>query len=54
LYLSGRTGIDEYTRKATSVEPWGTAYKIEGEWREREGILKQFRSYVGYQYLWHC
>ncbi|MBC9795932.1 SusC/RagA family TonB-linked outer membrane protein [Sinomicrobium weinanense] len=38
LYVSGRVGVDHFTRRSTSVEPWGTAYKPlggmnEAEWR---------------------
>jgi len=44
LYISGRTGIDEYTRKATSVEPWGTAYKILGGMNEEEKRYTQTDS----------
>ena len=36
LYIRGRVGVDHYTRKSTSVEPWGTAYKPLGGMNEQE------------------
>lgn len=36
LYLTGRAGIDHYTRRATSVEPFGTAYRPLGAINEDE------------------
>lgn len=36
IYLFGRAGTDQYTRKATSIEPWGTAYKPLGGMNENE------------------
>lgn len=34
LYVMGRAGIDQYTARITSVEPYGTAYKPLGGMRE--------------------
>ncbi|NJB37172.1 SusC/RagA family TonB-linked outer membrane protein [Croceivirga sp. JEA036] len=36
LYLSGRVGVDHWTRKSTSIEPWGTAYIPGGAMTEEE------------------
>ena len=36
LYIMGRAGIDHYTIKKTSVEPWGTAYRPLGAINEDE------------------
>ena len=36
LYLSGRVGTDHYTRKSTSVTPYGTAYQPLGSMNEQE------------------
>ncbi len=36
LYIMGRAGIDHYTIKKTSVEPWGTAYRPKGAMNEDE------------------
>ena len=36
LYVNGRVGIDHYTRKRTSVEPYGTAFNILGSMSEQE------------------
>ena len=36
LYLSGRVGTDHYTRKSTSVTPYGTAYQPLGSMTEQE------------------
>ncbi|MEN8124824.1 MAG: SusC/RagA family TonB-linked outer membrane protein [Bacteroidota bacterium] len=36
LYIMGRAGIDHYTIKKTSVDPWGTAYKPLGAITETE------------------
>ena len=36
LYISGRAGVDHQTIRRTSVEPWGTAYKLLGAMNERE------------------
>jgi len=36
LYVTGRVGVDHYTRRGTSVEPWGTAYKPLGGMSENE------------------
>lgn len=44
LYVTARTGIDDYTRKSTSVEPWGTAYKTEGGMNEEEKRYTQTDS----------
>lgn len=44
LYILGRAGIDHYTRKGISVEPWGVAYKPEGSIRESEIIYTQIDS----------
>jgi len=44
LYLFGRVGIDDYTRKSTAVEPWGTAYKMEGGMSEEERRYTQVDS----------
>ncbi|WP_273275672.1 SusC/RagA family TonB-linked outer membrane protein [Maribacter polysiphoniae] len=41
LYLSGRVGTDHYTRKSTSIEPFGTAYKVLGGMSEQERIYTQ-------------
>ncbi|PHS54755.1 MAG: SusC/RagA family TonB-linked outer membrane protein [Lutibacter sp.] len=44
LYVTARTGIDDYTRKSTSVTPWGTAYKTEGGMNEHETRYTQTDS----------
>ncbi len=44
LYITGRAGIDDYTRKSTAVEPWGTAYKTEGGMNEEERRYTQVDS----------
>ncbi|WP_108424591.1 SusC/RagA family TonB-linked outer membrane protein [Flagellimonas amoyensis] len=44
LYLTGRVGVDHYTRKATSVEPWGTAYIPLGAMNEEERRYSQIDS----------
>ncbi|MDC6361666.1 MULTISPECIES: SusC/RagA family TonB-linked outer membrane protein [Flavobacteriaceae] len=44
LYLTGRVGIDHYTRKSTGVEPWGTAYTPLGAMNEEERIYSQIDS----------
>ncbi|MGS2737651.1 SusC/RagA family TonB-linked outer membrane protein [Sinomicrobium sp. M5D2P17] len=36
LYLSGRAGLDHYTTRLTTVEPWGTAYRPLGAMREAQ------------------
>lgn len=36
LYVTARVGVDHYTRRGTSVEPWGTAYKPLGGMNEEE------------------
>ena len=41
MYLSGRVGTDHYTRKSTSIEPYGTAYKVLGGMTEQERIYTQ-------------
>ena len=41
IYLFGRAGTDQYTRKATSIEPWGTAYKPLGGMGETETRFTQ-------------
>jgi TonB-linked SusC/RagA family outer membrane protein len=46
LFVTGRTGIDDYTRKATSIEPYGTAYKPLGGMNEEERRYKQTDSDV--------
>lgn len=44
LYLTGRIGVDHYTRKATAVEPWGTAYIPLGAMNEEERRYSQIDS----------
>ncbi len=44
LFITGRAGIDDYTRKSTSIEPWGTAYKKEGGMNEEEKRYTQTDS----------
>ncbi len=44
LYLTGRVGIDHYTRKSTSVTPWGTAYQPLGSMNEQERRYSQIDS----------
>ncbi|MEZ4809335.1 MAG: SusC/RagA family TonB-linked outer membrane protein [Allomuricauda sp.] len=44
LYISGRVGTDHYTRKSTSVEPWGTAYILLGSINEVERRYTQIDS----------
>ncbi len=44
LYAFVRTGVDDYTRRATSVEPWGTAYKLLGGMSEQERRYTQIDS----------
>ena len=46
LYASTRVGVDHYTRKATNVEPWGTAYKVLGGMTETEGRYTQIDADV--------
>lgn len=41
LYMSARVGTDHFTRKSTSVEPYGTAYKVLGSMWEQEKIYTQ-------------
>ena len=41
IYLFGRAGTDQYTRKATGIEPWGTAYKPLGGMNENETRFTQ-------------
>ena len=36
LYLTGRVGVDHYTRRSTAVEPFGTAYRPLGAINEDE------------------
>ena len=36
LYLNGRVGTDHYTRKSTSITPFGTAYQPLGSMTEQE------------------
>ncbi|SFT15689.1 TonB-linked outer membrane protein, SusC/RagA family [Zhouia amylolytica] len=36
MYISGRAGVDHYTIRRTSVEPWGTAYIPLGAINENE------------------
>ncbi|MCX2681629.1 SusC/RagA family TonB-linked outer membrane protein [Galbibacter sp. EGI 63066] len=36
MYLTGRVGVDHYTIRRTSVEPWGTAYRPLGAINEDE------------------
>ena len=40
LYLLGRTGIDQFTARITSVEPYGTAYKPRGGMQEQTFNVK--------------
>lgn len=51
LYIMGRAGIDHYTLKKTSVEPWGTAYKPLGAITESERRYSQvdMDAILGYQ-----
>lgn len=51
LYIMGRAGIDHYTIKKTSVEPWGTAYKPLGAMTESERRYSQvdMDAILGYQ-----
>lgn len=44
LFVTGRAGIDDYTRKSTSVTPWGTAYSSEGGMNENEQRYTQTDS----------
>lgn len=44
LYITGRVGVDHYTRKSTAVEPWGTAYKPLGGMTETERRYTQVDS----------
>ncbi|WP_242083961.1 SusC/RagA family TonB-linked outer membrane protein [Aestuariivivens sediminis] len=44
LYASARVGVDHYTRKGVSVEPWGTAYKPLGGMSENERRYTQIDS----------
>ena len=44
LYLTGRVGVDHYTRKSTGVEPWGTAYIPLGAMNEEERRYTQVDS----------
>jgi TonB-linked SusC/RagA family outer membrane protein len=44
LFVTGRAGIDDYTRKSTSVTPWGTAYSPEGGMDENEQRYTQTDS----------
>ncbi|MFT6842209.1 MAG: TonB-linked SusC/RagA family outer membrane protein, partial [Psychroserpens sp.] len=44
LYAFARTGIDDYTIRGTSVEPWGTAYKVLGGMSEGETRYTQIDS----------
>lgn len=46
LFVTARAGIDDYTRKATSVTPWGTAYELLGGMNEEERRYKQTDSDV--------
>lgn len=46
LYASTRVGVDHYTRKSTSIEPWGTAYKLLGGMNETEGRYTQIDADV--------
>ena len=41
VYLFGRAGTDQYTRKATAMEPWGTAYILLGSMSESERRFTQ-------------
>jgi TonB-linked SusC/RagA family outer membrane protein len=44
LYLSGRAGVDHYTRRNTAVEPFGTAYRPLGAINEGERRYTQIDS----------
>ncbi|MEX0274461.1 MAG: SusC/RagA family TonB-linked outer membrane protein, partial [Flavobacteriaceae bacterium] len=44
LYVTGRVGVDHYTRRATSVEPFGTAYRPLGAINEDERRYTQIDS----------
>ncbi|MEN7548502.1 SusC/RagA family TonB-linked outer membrane protein [Rapidithrix thailandica] len=41
LYIHGRLGIDWYTSRRTSIEPYGTAYKIRGSIHEIERRVRE-------------
>jgi len=41
MYITGRVGVDHYTIRGTSVEPWGTAYKPLGGMNETERRYSQ-------------
>uniref|UniRef100_A0A2B4RVH3 TonB-dependent receptor SusC n=1 Tax=Stylophora pistillata TaxID=50429 RepID=A0A2B4RVH3_STYPI len=41
LYIFGRAGTDHYTRNATSIEPWGTAFNPRGQMNEQERNFTQ-------------
>lgn len=44
LYLTGRVGVDHYTRRSTSVEPFGTAFRPLGAINENERRYTQIDS----------
>lgn len=44
LYITGRVGVDHYTRKATSVTPFGTAFQPLGSMNENERRYTQIDS----------
>ncbi|WP_420321317.1 SusC/RagA family TonB-linked outer membrane protein [Flagellimonas sp.] len=44
LYITGRVGVDHYTRKSTSVTPFGTAYQPLGSMSEEERRYTQVDS----------
>ena len=44
LYIFGRAGIDQYTRRGVEVEPYGTGYKPLGGMNDRERRYSQVDS----------
>lgn len=44
LYLTGRVGVDHYTRKSTGVTPFGTAFQPQGSMGETERRYTQIDS----------